>query len=563
MRRYAAFLLCFTLLFGGASVAYAENDTDEFDYSSVIVVTKPVNNIIGMLSLSSPFGDLEIAKIKNLDNPSATNISPFGLSGSQTLKLTLENPGRENVLEAVEKLNSLPNIEFAEPNYTYTLFGMPNDPHYTSGAQYSLNKISAPAVWAQDIDCSNVVIAAIDSGFDMDHPDLVGNIWTNPGEIPDNGKDDDGNGYIDDVHGWDFFDDDNDPDDEYFHGTHVAGILSAVTDNSEGVASLARNVKIVPLKIFNEKGKTNTDHVYEALQYVKKMGFTIVNNSYGSKSKSDLLYGAMKDYPDALFLAASGNSTEDNDSAPMYPASYGLPNIISVASTDIYDNLSDFTNYGAQSVNIAAPGSDIVSTYIGGIYASVSGTSMACPLVASAAAVIKAVYPDLTPTEIIERLEDSADKLDSLDGKIKTGARLNAYRAVMGDATPIPSPTQSPSPTPTHSPIPTSSPTPVPSPTPTADPSQELIVDPDNSVTVSRVENTVGIELDIPDADDDEIVVFAAMWKNGALERVVLSEVANSAAEVIIPEGLEDAEIMIYIWDKQMHPYTAAIPAIK
>lgn len=417
----------------------------EFDESSVLVSIRQNLGGISLFSARSSslemyFAGMGIAEVENLDVYVRSDVSLFSADDETvTLKLTLEEPGRENVIETIEKLRELPEVEYAEPNYIYSLSSLPNDKYYLSGNQYGLDKINAPDVWAMDIDCSDIIVAVIDSGAMISHPDLADNIWTNPGEIPDNGIDDDGNGYIDDVHGWDFYSNDNDPSDENGHGTHVSGIVSAVTNNQIGVASLARNAKIVPLKVFGSDRETSNEYIYEALKYIESMGFTIANNSFGGFGYSEIIFNAIKSCENTLFVTAAGNAASDspandNDEKPIYPASYQSSNIISVASTDQNDALSSFSNYGAKSVDIAAPGTAIGSTFWNNgsaAYGSMSGTSMACPMVASAVAVMRKQYPDMTPEEIITQIENSADVVEGLAGKVKTSARLNAYEAMM------------------------------------------------------------------------------------------------------------------------------------
>ena len=594
MKKTIVFLFIITLLFGGASFARAYSITDEFDDSSVIVVTKPAGNIISVFSRSQPFAGLGISEIKNLDRPSENGISLFGVQEAQTLKLTLENHGKENVLETIEKLNALPNVEFAEPNYIYHLLDTPNDPYYTNGRQYGLDLINAPAVWSMGIDCSDVVVAVLDSGVLMTHPDLKDNIWTNPGEageLANNGIDDDGNGYIDDVHGWDFGDNDNNPTDISGHGTHVAGIVGAVTNNGMGVASLAGNVKIMPLKIFDKNGDSTFDYIYEAIKYADAMGASITNNSYGSYKESDALLKGVTESSQMLFVAAAGNDGKNNDIEPVYPASYDLDNVISVASVSDDDELSKFSdkqasNYGANSVDIAAPGNKIMSTYMSqgkAAYATLSGTSMACPMTVSAAAVIKAKYPDLTPAEIVARIKDNADVLDSLNGKVINGARLNAYAAVAdkdepsASVSPSPEAEQSPSPSPEVEPSPSPSPmaeqspspSPVaeqsPSPSPEADPEQSPVPspssNPENRVDIIPLENgQYKIDLHIPEAgSDNDVIIFAALQNNNVLKRVIVPEITNMSAVLTVPDSMADAKITLYIWSADMRPYMKPI----
>ena len=254
---FPCFVFIFALIF--TVRAHAEIDAAaDFDDASAIVVMRPENAVTRMFSQDLPFAGVGVSEVKTVCNMPDGGISTFSVSSGKrrVLELTFTEKGRQNVLNKIDLLNSLPEVEYAEPNYIYTLFDAPNDPDYTAGKQYALDKIKAPDVWDMNINCSDVTVAVVDSGVMMTHPDLKNNIWTNPGETE--GDDSDHNSYLNDIHGWDFYDDDNDPSDELGHGTHVAGIISAETNNGVGVASLARNVKIIPLKIFNAEGKTTS-----------------------------------------------------------------------------------------------------------------------------------------------------------------------------------------------------------------------------------------------------------------------------------------------------------------
>lgn len=445
MKKYILLIfIMFVFCMGDNVIAIEDNANVQFDETSVIVMLKPRGVRMSLYSASSVFDELGIERIENLDEVPSGDISLFGMTAQeQILKLTLKEAGRDNVLRTVEYLEALPEIAFAEPNYIYDLFGLPDDKYYNSGNQYGLDRINAPDVWNMNIDCGDIAVAVIDSGVMINHPDLADNIWTNTCEIPGNGIDDDNNGYIDDVHGWNFCNNSNDVSDGKGHGTHVAGIVSAVTNNGRGVASLARNAKIVPLKVFNDAGKTSTEWIYKAVKYVEKMGFPIVNNSYGGSERSEAMLKAITDCASSLFVAAAGNDASDNDVVPVYPASYDADNVVAVAATNNNDILSVFkktdgtqggSNYGKNSVDIAAPGSDILSTYCNkgaAAYASMGGTSMAAPMVASAAALMKAKYGDMTPSQMIDKLESSSDRAETLNDKTKTGARLNAYEALL------------------------------------------------------------------------------------------------------------------------------------
>lgn len=290
------------------------------------------------------------------------------------------------------------------------------------------------AVHAWSITSDNVpsVVAVIDTGVDRAHPELQGNLWTNPGEMPGNGVDDDGNGFIDDVNGWDFAGDDNDPSDGHGHGTHVAGTIAARGDNALGVAGVCWNARILPVKFLSDKGSGFTSDAVAAVDYARRMGARITNNSWGGGGFSQSLYNAIQaaGLADSLFVAAAGNSNKDTDLSPNYPSGYDLDCIVSVASTDETDKLSYFSNRGTISVDLAAPGSNILSLRPGGQYGTSSGTSMATPHVAGAAALLLGRNPTMKPVLIKQLLMFGSDSLATLSGKVSSNGRLNAYRAL-------------------------------------------------------------------------------------------------------------------------------------
>jgi subtilisin family serine protease len=259
-----------------------------------------------------------------------------------------------------------PDVEYAEPLYIYKLFATPNDPYYTSGSLWGLDKIQSSLAWNISTGSNSIVVAVVDTGVAYEHPDLNANIWRNPGEIPDNGIDDDGNGYVDDVYGWDFGESDNDPSDYYGHGTHVAGTIGAVGNNGTAVVGVNWNVQVMALRCMQGTvgGIVNTP---EAIIYAADNGARVINASWGGPPYSQAIYDAISyaNTNDVLFVAAAGNESNNNDSNPRYPANYNLPNIISVAATTSSDQLASFSNYGASTVDVAAPGEDIWSTYLG------------------------------------------------------------------------------------------------------------------------------------------------------------------------------------------------------
>lgn len=345
----------------------------------------------------------------------------------------------ENVLE---KLNNDPSIEYAEPNYIVSISStFPNDPNFSklwgldnsgqTGGTADAD-IDAAEAWDVQTGSDGVVIAVIDTGVDYNHPDLAVNIWNNSGEIAANGIDDDGNGFVDDVRGWDFANNDNNPFDDNNHGTHVAGTIGAVGNNGTGIAGVNWRVKIMPIKFLSGGGSGTTANAIKAINYATRMGAHITNNSWGGGGYSQGLRDAISAANGAgiLFVAAAGNNESDNDSYPNYPSGYDLPNVIAVAATDHNDQLAYFSNYGAASVDLGAPGVNIYSTIPNNRYASYSGTSMAAPHVAGAAGIIKAQHPELLSSGIKSRLLGGVDILSSLAGKVLSGGRLNIKNSI-------------------------------------------------------------------------------------------------------------------------------------
>ena len=367
---------------------------------------------------------------------------------TKSLDIQLWSVGRLSVENAIAISRNDPRIEYIEPNYIFTGSNLPNDPGIRSNSLWGLNNtgqaggtpdadIDAPQAWNIQTG-SDMVIGVIDGGVDYNHPDLVGNIWTNPGEIAGNGIDDDNNGYVDDIHGYDFVNNDADPMDDRGHGTHVAGTIAARANNGIGVAGVNWSAKIMALKWLDANGSGTAMNAIKAVEYATKMGVKLTNNSWHIDGFSQGLFDAIATAGAAgqLFIASAGNGGSDdigdnNDLIPHYPSGYNLDNIISVASTDRYDNLARSSNFGATSVDLGAPGVSIVSTIPGGGYDFKSGTSMAAPHVTGVASLIWAQNPNLTAQQVKERILSSVDPIAALNGKTVTGGRLNAFKALL------------------------------------------------------------------------------------------------------------------------------------
>jgi subtilisin family serine protease len=322
-------------------------------------------------------------------------------------------------------------VRWVGPDPIHHLSIIPNDPSYPS--QWALPQISAPAAWDLVKYTAEVVVGVVDSGVDYLHPDLALMLWENPGEIPGNGIDDDGNGFTDDVMGWNFYDDNNDPMDHYFHGTHCAGIIGAQSHNNVGVTGVSWAVKIAALKAFGPLGGGAESDILDATVYALKIGIPMTSNSYGTNKPSQAFIDVLDDTEaiGMLFVASAGNAGKDSDSSPLYPAAYPHSNIISVAATTPGDTLTGFSNWGKNSVDLGAPGLSILSTMPNGQYALKDGTSMAGPFVAGGAALLKAFVPSLTFSQLKLQILSSVDPVPALAGKCTSGGRLNLYKPLL------------------------------------------------------------------------------------------------------------------------------------
>jgi subtilisin family serine protease len=324
-------------------------------------------------------------------------------------------------------------VRFAELDYiVHATDTIPNDPQW--GSLWGMQKIGMPAVWDAQRGSANVVVGVVDSGIDFSHEDLAPNVWTNPGEIQGNGIDDDLNGWVDDVHGVNCITDTGGGMDDFGHGTHVAGTIGAVGNNAIGVAGVNWSVRLMALKFLGSSGAGTVANAVKCLDYATSMGADLTNHSWNGGSFSQAMYDAIARARAAgdLMVASAGNSSVDNDRFPAsgYPSSYDLDNIIAVAATDQNDNLAFFSNFGATTVDLAAPGVGIVSTIPNNGYTSLNGTSMAAPHVAGAAALLWASRPGVSYSAVRARILQTVDPIPSLQGMVATGGRLSVARAI-------------------------------------------------------------------------------------------------------------------------------------
>ena len=358
--------------------------------------------------------------------------------------IVVDLPGTDtDPITAATDWITVPGVLYAEPSYrVYALDAIPNDPLFdslwgmdntgqTGGAPDA--DIDAPEAWDEYTGSGTVVLASIDTGVDYNHEDL--NMWINPGEIPGNGIDDDGNGYIDDIYGIDTVNNDSDPMDDHGHGTHTSGTMAGIGNNGIGVAGITWDAQIMALKWIDTSGYGTSEDVIECLDYMTMMKTTygvnvVVSNNSWWQYPSEALEEAIEASINAgiMFVTSAGNNNNDIDITPQYPANYDLEGIITVAATDHNDQKASFSNWGATSVDLAAPGVNIYSTLPSNGYGYKSGTSMAAPHVAGAVALLRDAFPNASLVEIKNMILMTVDLVPNMAGKTVGDGRLNLAR---------------------------------------------------------------------------------------------------------------------------------------
>lgn len=423
------------------------------------VKKKPVlGGLVLLLSLSSQAlaqdfvpGEI-IIKLKGA--PGAFSSAKFmGKAGAEGMSLKSSwgsintyhyslKPG-EDTQAAVARLKADPDVDYVEPNYYFKKASTDDTNQVLSysdvssmAASQSFALTAAPIyateAWGQMYGTDKPIVAVIDTGMDMTHPALANSLWVNTAEIPGNGIDDDGNGFIDDVNGWNFINNNGNPLDCDGHGTHVAGIIRGMGQNLLASPMPASLVRIMPLKFLDCNGNGSTSDAIRAIYYASNMGARVLNNSWGGGNYSRSLHEAiLYSYTKySLFVAAAGNSGTNNDSTPMYPAAYDVPNVISVAATRENDTLASFSNYGKGTTHIGSPGVGIFSTYLGGNFTYLSGTSMAAPIVSGIAALMMRERPQMIAYQIKQVMLANVDAKSALAGKVSTNGRVNSLKSI-------------------------------------------------------------------------------------------------------------------------------------
>lgn len=315
----------------------------------------------------------------------------------------LKDKDPTTVIEAVKKLSVSPYIIYAEPDYIEEMHLVSNDPLYKY--LWGIQKINAPLAWNYTTGSSEVVVGVIDTGIDYNHQDITENMWISPNEKL--------------LYGWNFADNNDNSIDTDGHGSHVAGTIGAVGNNGIGITGVCWNVRVASLKF-----GLDIASAIAAIDFANSFNIQILNASWGGRAYSYSLKYAIEHY-NGLFIASAGNNGTNNDIEPIYPASYDSDNIISVAATDPYDTLARFSNYGVESVDIAAPGTDILSLDLDGGYSPLNGTSMAAPHVAGVAALLKSYLPSISTSSLKNIILSSVNRNINLEGKILTGGLLD------------------------------------------------------------------------------------------------------------------------------------------
>jgi len=375
------------------------NDRDNFEAEKIIVALNEKFDFSDSPNSSIFYSDIltgidyEKAEVICHSKKNKSNIGNIIL-------IHLKNKEKSAVIDSIDKLSVNSAVTYAEPNYLYSIHRHPNDPYY--GDLWGLEKIKTPLSWNYSVGNADVVVGVTDSGVDNNHPDIKNNMW-----ISANGQ-----------YGWDFIHNNGNSMDTLGHGTHVSGTISAVGNNLTGITGVCWNVKIAALKIGHIS--ISLAAAIAAIDYAGINNIPILNASWGGRYYSPDLKFAIEQY-DGLFIASAGNNGSDNDLFPIYPSSYDSSNIISVAASNPDDTLADFSNYGAKSVDIAAPGAKILSLSLRDEYVYKNGTSMAAPHVAGAAALLKSYMPDLTILDIKDIILSSADKHPNLIGRVSSG----------------------------------------------------------------------------------------------------------------------------------------------
>lgn len=388
--------------------------------------------------------DANLSDVAFFSNKSVSNVNDMKVSFGNFYTLEMDD-NKSNL----EMISADPSVLYVEKNQVYSFapvsasevvqdasfsqqWGLKNT-GTNSGSFWSPGKkgedINAEALWKVTRGSNEVTVAVIDTGVDYRHKDLNANMWVNEAEKNgQDGVDDDGNGYVDDIHGYDFANNDGDPLDGHGHGTHCAGVIGAV-HNRDGIRGVMSKVKIVGIKFLTDKGSGTTENAIKSIDYATKLGVNVMSNSWGGGGYSEALKEAISaaNEKGIIFVAAAGNSYSNNDTKATYPANYEVSNVVSVGAMDGKGAKASFSNYGKKTVHVFAPGKDILSTVKNNGYQKMSGTSMATPFVSGAMGMFVLQNPGMSPEEVREQLISTSIKNGSLD-KFTVSGRMDAFR---------------------------------------------------------------------------------------------------------------------------------------
>lgn len=453
---HRAFILAFAALLSFCQIPLSRPAQADVSMSTLKNLDKEemITRIQGLMPIRNeylivkPHSQVKSSEMEELLASNGAAVQKVYKSGARLIKVPGSN--RQSLSALKELLQSSGAAEYAEYDYVVHTMNQPcNDLLFFK--QWGLKNTgqfiqlipgiagmdaNAVPAWNITMGSPQVVVAVLDTGIFLQHPELITQAWVNPGEIPGNGVDDDNNGYIDDVNGWDFYNDDAsvyDPGDQDIHGTHVAGVIAARNNNIQGISGIAPGVKIMALKFIGPDGGNVSDAI-EAIEYARTMGVKISNNSWGGSEYSQALRDAIEQ-SGMLFVASAGNSGANADSAPEYPAAFDCSNIISVAAINNRGQLPFWSNYGPCSVDLAAPGAGIMSILelIPGstiLYGYISGTSQAAPFVTGTGALVLSQNPALSSQDVKSRILAGTHPLPALAGKTVSGGMLDAYGAL-------------------------------------------------------------------------------------------------------------------------------------
>ena len=410
------------------------------------------------------YDDAVVAKLKN---PAGGELKAMNVPGGNVEELGKTVPGlvaiervergelralnaeqREAELAAwIAELEATGQFEYVEPNFVRSIGLAPTDAAFANGTLWGLHNfgqfggtpgvdINATNAWDVTVGSTNVIVAVVDSGIRYTHQDLAAQMWVNPDEIPGNGADDDNDGFIDNVYGLDAVNNDGDPMDDNGHGTHVAGTIGAAANNGGQHVGVAWQVRLMAGKFLAANNSGPVIAAIRCVDFAVQNGANVINASYGGYGFSQAEYDAILAARNAgvLFVAAAGNDRNDNDQFPMYPTSFDLDNIISVAAMDRVERLATFSNFGATTVDVAAPGVEIFSTWIGSDtdYNTIQGTSMAAPHVTGIAALVFANSPNASYIDVRSRITNGVVAVPAFAGRMTTGGRVDAFKALTG-----------------------------------------------------------------------------------------------------------------------------------